>query len=839
MNTRIRSGHLLLCVCLAIGAGSLNLRAASPSPDDPAKKDGDLFVASASLVDGFGNTAGGVWRVRGTTATLFCSSPASSFDPGFWNVPISLIVDAKGRVVFLAGIGGQNIGLLRCDQPGVPAEMIAAFHLRAAIPAGWAEPFPGVTFNDRLGSLHIVRERAIYEDVGHAPQVVNEDAYEFVAQRIFTQADGSPAAAPYEFIRYGTETATWQSGLDLPDVLNTSNNLPSVVAHGDSLWMLNGGAIRRTSMGIKLSAAGKIGGLDYRLTYGLFGGVHELASSISDDTTIPNVSSGCNTDPPGKHDDVTDLMPLVGSGFVPMNASTVAYDEHGDLGVVFTTNYGPMPGPYLTHVASALLNDDPNDDQEGYFHQAFDSCRHVPWVQFSPILPWNTPDVPALSNVTDAIATAPGGMVGVSFWGNSLVRLTPGDRVTPIATLYHPQAVAAYPAIVPSAGTVVYITIHSPVDVLVTDAAGRRIGVDPVSGLAVNDFGQHGFDSGAGEPRVIAIENPAPGPYAVQAVGTGAGAYTIDVSSADLATGTSARVSATGTAAPGLHFDHDFTLAADATVTFASTPPPPDTTAPTVSCAAPDAGWHAANVALPCTSADSGSGLANAADAAFTLATEVAAGAETATAATSQRLICDRAGNCATAGPLGGNHVDLRPPAIHIVLPASGAFLLGAATSSVVSCDDGGSGVATCAADAPGLDTSSIGTRPLVVHATDAVGNAATATAQYSVRYGLAFDIDRDQDQFRVQLLDGVGGNRSSREVAVVALGFRPAGSNEVLPLGRAVERHGRFRLTHRWYELELQTRSLPAGTYELLLSVGGQDGYAIPFTIPMPRVKR
>ena len=289
-------------------------------------------------------TTGGVWRVRDHAATLFCASPESSFDPDFWNVPISLIVDAEGRIVFLAGIGGQNIGLLSCDQPGAPAKKLAAFHLRAAIPAGWPEPFPDVRFNDRIGSMHIVRERAIYEDFTGAPSVVNEDAYEFVAQRVIDSPDG-PVASPYEFFRYGSETGTWQSGFDLPDVLNSSANLPSVVAHGDSLWMLNGGAIRRTSMPLKLSAAGTIDGLDYRITYTPFGGVHELLSSISDDTTVPNVSSGCNTDPPGRHDEVTDLMPFNGFGFIPMSASTVAYDEHGDLGVVFTTNYGPMPGP--------------------------------------------------------------------------------------------------------------------------------------------------------------------------------------------------------------------------------------------------------------------------------------------------------------------------------------------------------------------------------------------------------------------------------------------------------------------------------------------------------------
>ena len=490
----------------------------------------------------------------------------------------------------------------------------------------------------------------------------------------------------------------------------------------------------------------------------------------------------------------------------------------------------------MTHVASALLNDDPMDDQDGYFHQPFDSCRHVPWVQYSPILPWNAPDAPAFANVADVIATAPGGMVGVSFWGNSVMRLTPGDRVTPIVALYHPQAIAAYPAIVPSAGTVVYITIHSPIDVLVTDAAGRRIGVDPATGAARNDFGQHGFDSGPGEPRVIAIENAAPGPYQVQAIGTGSGPYRIDVTSADLVTAVTSHVIATGTAAPGASFAHDFTFAAETGVRFDAAPPPPDTTAPAIVCGPADAAWHATNVTLACTASDEGSGLALEEDAAFTLVTAVADGSEAAAAVTGARTICDTAGNCATAGPIGGNRIDRRPPTIRITLPVSGSFLIGAQASAPVACDDGGSGVASCVTRAPGIDTTTAGTRTVSVTATDLVGNSASASASYSVRYGIQSAVDRDEDQFRVKLLDAAGRNLSARDIHVVALGFRRAGSTELLPLARDVDRRGRFHLEHRWYELELQTKRLPTGSYELLFSAGGQDGYAIPFTIAPPQ---
>jgi len=165
--------------------------------------------------------------------------------------------------------------------------------------------------------------------------------------------------------------------------------------------------------------------------------------------------------------------------------------------------------------------------------------------------------------------------------------------------------------------------------------------------------------------------------------------------------------------------------------------PPPDTAAPTVSCAAPDLSWHADNVALACTASDGASGLANPADASFTLVTSVAAGGEDASAGTNSRTICDVAGNCATAGPIPGNKVDRRPPDIVVTTPKSGAeYQLNQAVNAVYGCADGGSGQGTCVGTAPSLtpiDTSSLGSKTFVVNATDAVGNPSSATRTYTV----------------------------------------------------------------------------------------------------------
>jgi hypothetical protein len=531
-------------------------------------ENGDLFVGSASVVDGYGNTAGGIWRVRNGVATLFCASPDSSFDPGFWNVPNDVIVDSQGRIVFIAPINGQNWGLLRCATPGAPAEHLAVFRSGDTAPTGWPDPFPNSRFgipgySGFVGSLHILKQRVITDDFQSNPQVHNADAYEFIAQQ--QDPDPSHSPPPTELFRYDTETQTWKHGIDLPGVPNMS----SVIAHGDSLHMLlSSNVLRRVSLPLEIGLSGKVNGVDFQLSLGLFGGAHELADAIMDDTTVPNVSSGCNTDPPGKHDDVTDEMPLQNNGFIPLSADRICYDEHGGFGLVVKSGYGPYPGPYLTQVSSFLLNDDPMDDNQGYFHQGYDNCRHVPWIQFAPILPYVSNDG-TFGNAANVIATAPGGMVGTQFYEDRVIRLTPGDKATVIATLYHPQGIAAYPAIVPSLGTVVYLTIHSPVDVLVTDAAGKRIGVDPDTGNPVNDFGANGFDSGAGEPRIFAIKNPAPGGFKLDAIGTSSGSYMIDISAADLSSAASSRIQTLGNVSIGDRFKPGFTLDSQSTLNFA------------------------------------------------------------------------------------------------------------------------------------------------------------------------------------------------------------------------------------------------------------------------------
>ena len=91
------------------------------------------------------------------------------------------------------------------------------------------------------------------------------------------------------------------------------------------------------------------------------------------------------------------------------------------------------------------------------------------------------------------------------------------------------------------------------------------------------------------------------------------------------------------------------------TITFGA-----DTEVPVITCAMPDGAWHSDNVSLACTAGDAGSGLANPADASFSLSTSVPAGTQDANAFTGSRTVCDAAGNCATQPAIGGNKIDRR-----------------------------------------------------------------------------------------------------------------------------------------------------------------------------------
>ena len=171
---------------------------------------------------------------------------------------------------------------------------------------------------------------------------------------------------------------------------------------------------------------------------------------------------------------------------------------------------------------------------------------------------------------------------------------------------------------------------------------------------------------------------------------------------------------------------------------------------PTVSCGSPDGLWHAADVAIPCTASDGGSGLANPADASFNLTTSVPAGTETATAATNSHAVPDAVGNTTTAGPISPNKVDKKPPAITITQPAATTYTHSATLTLNYSVTDGGSGVASFTPTMNGQPTAggvslangsaitllthlSLGPNTFAISAVDNVGNHSSSSVTFTI----------------------------------------------------------------------------------------------------------
>lgn len=267
-----------------------------------------------------------------------------------------------------------------------------------------------------------------------------------------------------------------------------------------------------------------------------------------------------------------------------------------------------------------------------------------------------------------------------------------------------------------------------------------------------------------------------------------------------------------------------------------------DRTAPAITCVSPSGQWAATNVTIACTATDSGgSGLLNPADGSFVLTTSVPDGSENGNAQTGSRSVCDVAGNCSTAGPIGGNKVDRKPPAITITTPGSSTYLLNQSLAVNYQCSDGGSGVATCtgsAASGKNLDTGSVGKKSFSVNATDNVSNASTQSVSYTVTYNVCLQYDPATASppgavvpIRLKLCDATNANVGTPGIVVTATGINPPG---VLQSPGANNPGGVFRFMNEGgYEFLLDTTGYSPGNYMLNFLVTGDPApHQAPFQL-------
>jgi hypothetical protein len=257
-----------------------------------------------------------------------------------------------------------------------------------------------------------------------------------------------------------------------------------------------------------------------------------------------------------------------------------------------------------------------------------------------------------------------------------------------------------------------------------------------------------------------------------------------------------------------------------------------DTAAPVITCASAPAGWSNDNVTIACTAADAGAGLASAADAAFTLATNVAAGTETAVAVTNAREICDTAGNCATAGPVGGIRIDRKAPTAQVTSPANRRYLLNEVAAAAYVCADGGQLTAcagTVANDSP-IDTATAGAKTFALQATDAAGHTATASVSYTVGYAIQVPFDQTLTVKRgktlplgIRLADAAGVNVSAPATVVTVRELRMMSNGSSIPIQDSawLNPDHTFFFSSGLYVYALGTKKLEPGRYELRFTAG------------------
>jgi hypothetical protein len=194
---------------------------------------------------------------------------------------------------------------------------------------------------------------------------------------------------------------------------------------------------------------------------------------------------------------------------------------------------------------------------------------------------------------------------------------------------------------------------------------------------------------------------------------------------------------------------------------------------------------------------------------------------------------------------VGGNRVDRKGPTIAIAQPTAAVYLLNQVVAANYACADGGSGVAACAgssaAGAP-IATNVAGPRIFSVAASDGVGNASSASVNYSVRYALELLFDQTKAvkagstiPIKVRLLDAAAANHSAATLSVNAIAVVRVSSEavgEVQDAGNA-NPDSNFRYSEAGYIFNLKTTGLATGTYELQFVVGSDPApYGVSFQV-------
>jgi hypothetical protein len=296
-----------------------------------------------------------------------------------------------------------------------------------------------------------------------------------------------------------------------------------------------------------------------------------------------------------------------------------------------------------------------------------------------------------------------------------------------------------------------------------------------------------------------------------------------------------------------------FNLAPATFTVNVSAAPPSDTTppviTPNVSGTLGNNGWYVSNVTVSWSVVDNESAISSSSG----------CGSTTTSADTDgTTLMC----SATSAGGMASESVTIKRDATQPTLSPSVSpnpvVLNGSATASANAADATSPGSGLLSSSCDPVDTSSVGPHAVTCYAEDNAGNTNSATAQYTVSYGVCLLYDPNKAHkagstvpVRFSLCDANGVNVSGADVAVQATSLKKVDSTAVGQLedsGSANSPDNNFRYDPSLdgglggYIFNLSTKApspalgqknaLTSGSWKLCFSVGGVGGYSVTFDV-------